>query len=121
MTVSKRGSVYNYHFVVNGEHIQRSTRQGNRRVAVEMEAAHRTVLTKGAAGIGGRKTAPTQKEFAPRFIVFTSSVASMAPAFVRPRRIEQLRAFTRKPGACLSPADTKDDCFWSKDLGRSLK
>jgi hypothetical protein len=52
MTVFKRGSVYKYHFVFKGEHIQRSTRQGNRRVAVDMEAAHRTSLAKGEAGIG---------------------------------------------------------------------
>jgi hypothetical protein len=67
MTVFKRGSVYKYHFVVNGEHVQKSTRQGNLRVAREMEAAHRTRLAKGEAGIRDRKPIPTLKEFAPRF------------------------------------------------------
>jgi hypothetical protein len=50
MTVFKRGSVYKYHFVVDGVHNQRSTRQGNLRVAREMEAAHRTRLAKDEAG-----------------------------------------------------------------------
>jgi hypothetical protein len=83
MTVFKRGSVSKYHLVVNGEHIQKSTRQGNRRVAVEMEAAHRTALAKGEAGIGGRKTAPTLKEFAPRFTAFIETNNGNKPETVR--------------------------------------
>jgi hypothetical protein len=51
MTGFKRGSGYKYHFVVDGVHIQRSTRQGNLRVAIEMEAAHRTRLAKDEGSI----------------------------------------------------------------------
>lgn len=83
MTVFKRGSVYKYHFVFNGEHIQRSTRQGNRRVAIDMEAAHRTRLAKGEVGIFERKTAPTLKEFAPRFIKFVKTNNGSKPETVR--------------------------------------
>ena len=65
MTVFKRGIVYKYHFVFNGEHIQRSTRQGNRRVATDMEAA------------------PTLKEFAPRFTAFVEINNGSKPETVR--------------------------------------
>lgn len=83
MTVYKRGSVYKYHFVVNGEHIRRSTRQGNKRVAVEMEAAHRTSLAKGEAGFGDRRAIPTLKEFAPRFTEFIEVNNGNKPETVR--------------------------------------
>ena len=83
MTVFKRGSVYKYHFVFNGEHIQKSTRQGNRRVAIDMEAAHRTSLAKGEAGFNDRKTAPTLKEFAPRFTDFIETNNGSKPETVR--------------------------------------
>lgn len=83
MTVFKRGSVYKYHFVFNGEHIQRSTRQGNRRVAVDMEAAHRTSVAKGEVGFGDRKTSPTLKEFAPRFTAFIETNNGNKPETVR--------------------------------------
>src|SRR5215510_7464687 len=39
MAIFKRGRVYWYHFIFNGEHIQESTKQGNPRVARQMEAA----------------------------------------------------------------------------------
>jgi Phage integrase, N-terminal SAM-like domain len=83
MTVFKRPSVYKYHFVVDGVHIQKSTRQGNRRDAIDMEAAHRTALAKGEAGISGRKTAPTLKEFAPRFTAFIETNNGNLPVTVR--------------------------------------
>jgi integrase len=59
MSIFKRGRVYWYHFIFNGEHIQESTKQGNPRVARQIEAAHRTKLAKGEVGIHERKHAPT--------------------------------------------------------------
>src|ERR1700687_3352426 len=50
MTIFKRGKTYWYHFIFSGEHIQESTKQGNPRVARNMEAAHRTALAKGEVG-----------------------------------------------------------------------
>ena len=50
MSIFKRGRVYWYHFIFLGEHIQESTKQGNPRVARQMEAAHKTALAKGEAG-----------------------------------------------------------------------
>jgi integrase len=63
MSIFKRGSVYWYHFIFGGEHIQKSTRQGNPRVARQIEAAHRTALAKGEVGITERKPVPTLAAF----------------------------------------------------------
>jgi hypothetical protein len=48
MAIFKRGRVYWYHFIFNGQHVQETTKQGNPRVARQMEAVHRTSLAKGA-------------------------------------------------------------------------
>jgi hypothetical protein len=59
MAIFKRGRTYWFHFWWDGEHVQRSTRQGNPRVARQMEAAHKTALAKGEVGLIERKPAPT--------------------------------------------------------------
>jgi len=59
MAIYKRGGVYWFHFVYDGRHIQRSTKQSNRRVAREIEAAYRTKLAKGEVGINEPKPIPT--------------------------------------------------------------
>jgi integrase len=53
-----------YKFTWNGEPIRESTKQTNKRVAEQMEAAHRTALAKGEVGIRDKKPVPTLKEFA---------------------------------------------------------
>ena len=67
MAIYKRGGVYWFHFVFNGRHIQRSTKQTNRRTAREIEAAYRTKLAKGEVGIIEPKPVPAfqaaMKEF----------------------------------------------------------
>jgi len=68
MSIFKRGKTYWFHFYWNSQHIQKSTRQGNPRVARQIEAAYRTKLAKGEVGIEERKPAPTLKVFAQRFI-----------------------------------------------------
>src|SRR3954447_20277056 len=68
VAIFKRGSIYWFHFVFNGEHVQRSTKQGNPRVARQIEAAHRTALAKGEVGIEERKPAPLFKDFAQKFV-----------------------------------------------------
>src|SRR5437016_1091969 len=73
MSIFKRGRVYWYHFVFNGQHIQQSTKQGNPRVARQMEAAHRTALAKGEVGIRERKPAPTLNDFCKRVEAFASA------------------------------------------------
>lgn len=67
MAVFKRGKVYWFHFIWNGEHIQKSTKQANKRVAEQIESAYKTKLAKGEVGIEERPPAPTLKEFSERF------------------------------------------------------
>ena len=67
MAVYKRGDVWWYHFMFRGERIQESTKQGNKRVAEQMEAAKKTQLAKGELGLQDRKPVPTLKDFSTRF------------------------------------------------------
>ena len=68
MAIFKRGGVYSYHFWFKGQHVQKSTKHGNPNVARQIEAAHRTALAKGEAGIFDREAAPTLKDFKRRFM-----------------------------------------------------
>jgi integrase len=52
-----------FKFAWNGDTIRESTKQSNKRVAEQMEAARRTQLAKGEVGIRDRKAAPTIAEF----------------------------------------------------------
>lgn len=61
-----RSKYWWYKFTWNGELIRESTKQTNKRVAEQMEAAHKTALAKGEVGIRERKPAPTLREFAER-------------------------------------------------------
>src|ERR1017187_7018134 len=61
-----RGScgVYWYKFMWKGELVRESTKQGNDKVARQMEAAHRTSLAKGEVGIRDKKPSLTLGAFA---------------------------------------------------------
>lgn len=61
--IYKRGNVYWYKFMWNGVSLRESTKQGNDKVARQMEAAHRTSLAKGEVGIREKKIVPTLSEF----------------------------------------------------------
>ena len=50
---------YWYKFMWKGRLIREPTKQGNDKVARNMESAHRTSLAKGEVGIGDKKPAPT--------------------------------------------------------------
>ena len=63
MSIFKRGKIYWFHFMFNGEHIQKSTKQGNPRTARQIEAAHKTALAKGEVGLVERQPAPTLLKF----------------------------------------------------------
>jgi integrase len=56
-----------YKFNWNGETIRETTKQTNKRVAEAMEAAHKTRLAKGEAGIHESRRIPTLNQFSPRF------------------------------------------------------
>jgi len=67
VAIYKRGRVYWYQFVFNNQRVQCSTKQGNPRVARQIEAAHKTRLAKGEVGLSEPKTMPTLREFGSRF------------------------------------------------------
>jgi len=81
--VFKRGKKYWYHFWWNGEHVQRSTKQGNKQVARDMEAAHRTALAKGEAGIFERGSAPALKDFRERFTKAVETRSAQKPRTIQ--------------------------------------
>jgi integrase len=68
MSIYKRGEVYWYKFMWLGRMVRESTKQGNDKVARQMEAAHRTSLAKGEVGIRERKVIPCLAEFFERRI-----------------------------------------------------
>src|ERR1700761_1335629 len=53
-----------YKFVWNGELIRKSTKQTNKRIAEQMEAAHKAALAKGEVGIRDKVQVPTFADFA---------------------------------------------------------
>jgi integrase len=63
VSIYKRGGVYWYKFQWKGVLVRESTKQGNDKVARQMEAAHRTSLAKGEVGIRDKKVVPTLAEF----------------------------------------------------------
>ena len=67
MGVYKRGGTYWFKFVWNGETVRESAKTGNKRTAEQIEAARKTALAKGEAGIRDRRPVPTLKAFVPRF------------------------------------------------------
>ena len=63
MAIFKRGRIYWYKFMFNGEAIRESTRQTNQVVARNMESAHRTSLAKGEVGLRDKRVVPTLVSF----------------------------------------------------------
>ncbi len=61
--IYKRGKVYWYKFMWQGRPVRESTKQGNDKIARQMESAHRTSLAKGEVGIRERIQAPTLAAF----------------------------------------------------------
>lgn len=67
MAVYRRGNTWWYEFYFDGRRVRDSSKQTNKRVAEQMEAAAKTQLAKGEVGIQERKKAPILAEFAPKF------------------------------------------------------
>jgi integrase len=61
--VYKRGKIWWFKFVWRGEVIRNSTKQTNKRVAEQIEAAHKTQLARGEVGIETPVVVPTLAEF----------------------------------------------------------
>ncbi len=63
LTERRKDGKYWYKFVWQGKLVRESTKQGNDKVARQMESAHRTSLAKGEVGIRERKVVPTLASF----------------------------------------------------------
>lgn len=61
--IYKRGKFYWYKFMWDGKLVRESTKQGNDKVARNMESAHRTGLAQGLVGIREKKAVQTLAEF----------------------------------------------------------
>jgi integrase len=83
MSIFKRGNVYWYHFLFDGEHVQRSTKQGNPRTARQIEAAFKTALAKGEVGITERKKAPGFKMAMREFLEWSEMQHKQHPGTYR--------------------------------------
>jgi hypothetical protein len=60
----RKANIGGISFTWNGEQLRGRTKQTNKRVAEQMEAAHRTVPAKGEVGMREKKPVPTLKDFA---------------------------------------------------------
>jgi hypothetical protein len=63
MGTYKRGEIYWYKFMWQGKLVRESTKQGNDKIARQIEAAHKTSLAKGEVGIREKHAVPTLLEF----------------------------------------------------------
>lgn len=71
---------WSFKFSWRGQCIRESTKQTNKRVAIQMEAARKTALAKGEVGIRDRKPAPTLRQFADTdFLPFVKSTFAAKP------------------------------------------
>src|SRR5215470_3817945 len=61
----RRGScgVYWYKFMWQGRLVRESSKQGNDKIARQMESAHRTSLAKGEVGLREKEPSPTLSDF----------------------------------------------------------
>jgi len=63
MSIYKRGKIYWYKFMWDGERVRESTRQSNQNIARQMEAAHRASLARGEVGIRDKSPIPNLTNF----------------------------------------------------------
>lgn len=75
----KNSPYYYYRFTRNGVAVYVNTKQRNKDTAIEMEAAHRTRLAKGEAGLRDPKATPTLKQFQERFLKFIETRHAAKP------------------------------------------
>lgn len=101
MAVYKRGKIWWYKFNWNGEPIRESTKQSNKRVAEQMEAAHKTSLAKGEVGIRDKKPIPTLENFMEQdFLPFVRTTKAPKPNTVRfyENSVANLKAYPKLAG-----------------------
>jgi integrase len=90
VSIFKRGGKYWYHFMFDGKHVQRSTKQANRKAARDMESAYRTALAKGEVGITERKKAPGFKAAMKAFLAWSESEHKAHPATHRRYKVSSI-------------------------------
>ena len=98
-----------FKFTWNGEQIRESTKQTNKRVAEQMEAARRTAMAKGEVGIRDRAPVPTLKQFAEQqFLPFVRSTfaAKIKTRVYYENGVKNLLAFDRLAGEKLNGITT---------------
>jgi integrase len=107
MGVYKRGGVWWYKFKFDGESVRESTKQTNKRVAEQIEAAKKTALAKGEVGLFDKKHAPTLRAFAPQFTEAIETRCATKPATVQfyKDKLKCLVAFNRLASARLDRID----------------
>lgn len=108
MAIYKRGNVWWYSFIWNGQRVQESTKQSNAKVAGQIEAAHRTRLAKGEVGIIEKLPAPRLREFAQQFGQYIS-----ARCVARPQTVSfyasRMASLLRYDGFADMPIDRIDE------------
>ena len=101
MAVYKRGGVWWFKFSWNGESTRESTKQGNKRIAEQIESARKTQLAKGEVGIRDRKPVPTMAQFADHdFLPFVRSTSAAKPRTVAfyENSVRNLKAYDKLAG-----------------------
>jgi integrase len=110
MAVYKRGRVWWYKFTWNGKPIRESTKQTNKRVAEQIEAARKTALAKGEVGIRDKSPVPTFKDFANRDflpyirITFAEKASTLGYYQVQ---VGHLTGYTRLANAAMDAISTE--------------
>jgi hypothetical protein len=82
----RRGTcgIYWYKFMWMGKLVRESTKQGNDKIARQMESAHRTSLAKGEVGIRDKALATTLADFLKsEFLPYTDETFKSRPATAR--------------------------------------
>jgi integrase len=107
MGVYKRGGVWWYKFKFDSESVRETTKQTNKRVAEQMEAARKTALAKGEVGLEEKRHIPTLKAFGPEFTKAIETRCADKPATVRfyKDKLKQLLEFNRLASARLDRID----------------
>lgn len=110
MGVFKRGKMYWYEFVFDGQRIRKSTRQGNQNVARHMEAAHRAALVKGELGIRDKTRIPSFREFSERFLSSIEIDAARKPRTLKAYQTA-IRGLLDFPGLAQARLDRVDEAL----------
>jgi integrase len=109
----KESKFWWYKFTWNGDRVRASTKQTNRRVAEQMEAAHKTALAKGEVGIVEREPAPTLKQFSVRFMEAVSVRCAEKPRTIEFYR-EKLTRLLEFPAMANATLDAIDEALIEK-------